>query len=168
MRRDFIYCPRCATELKAGIHGGKQRQACPASDCHFVDWGSPTPVVAAIIERNGLVMLARGKGWPEKMFALVAGFLEAAEAPAEGVLREVKEETGLDGDVVSLVGTYPFEMRNEVIIAYHVRCHGEVTLSDELEAVKWLAPEKVRPWALGTGLAVRDWLVARGLTPQSL
>jgi NAD+ diphosphatase len=125
-------------------------------------------VVAAIIERDGLVMLARGKGWPEKMFALVAGFLEAGEAPADGGLREVKEETGLDGEVVSLVGAYPFDMRNEVIIAYHVRCRGEVTLSDELETIKWLPPGRVRPWALGTGLAVRDWLLSQGLSPPPI
>jgi len=28
--------------------------------------------------------------------------------------------------------------------------------------MKRVPPEKLRPWSFGTGLAVRDWLAARG------
>lgn len=131
---------------------------CSAEGCGFVHWGNPTPVVAAIIEHEGQVLLARGKGWPEKMYALVTGFLEAGESAEAGVLREVKEETNLDGEVVSLVGVYPFEVRNELIVAFHVKTTGEVKLSDELEAIKLLPREKVKAWPFGTGLAVQAWL----------
>jgi NADH pyrophosphatase NudC (nudix superfamily) len=56
-------------------------------------------VVAAIIEcvdRDGAVLLARNHAWPERMFALVTGFLEKGESPEEAVAREVKEEVNLD------------------------------------------------------------------------
>lgn len=137
------------------MHHGRERPTC---DCGFVHWGNPTPVVAAIIEHEGQVLLARGKDWPEKVFALVAGFLEAGESAEAGVLREVKEETNLDGEVVSLVGVYPFEMRNEVIIAFHVKTSGEVRLSEELAAYKLIAKEKLKAWPFGTGLAVQAWI----------
>jgi NADH pyrophosphatase NudC (nudix superfamily) len=112
------------------------------------------------------VLLARGRGWPEKMFALITGFLEADETPEEGVLRELREETGLDGEIVSFVGAYPFTVRNELILAFHVRASGRITLSDELEATKHIPFEKLRPWPLGTGLAVRDWIARGGLVPE--
>lgn len=139
-------------------HHGRERALCEAPGCGFIHWGNPLPVVAAIIEHEGQVLLARGRGWPEKVYALVTGFLEAGESPEAGVLREVKEETNLDGEVVSLVGVYPFEVRNEVIIAFHVRTHGEIKLSEELEAYKLLPREKVRSWPFGTGLALEAWL----------
>lgn len=163
---DFRFCPKCGTALVEKLAAGKQRPTCPKDGCGFVAWGNPTPVVAAIIEHEGEVLLARGKGWPEKFFALVAGFLEAHESPEQAVLREVKEETGLDGRVVSLVGVYPFEMRNEVIICFHVAATGTVTLSDELEAIKRLPKEKVKGWPAGTGLAIQDWLARGGLLPE--
>ena len=119
-------------------------------------------MVAAIIEHDGQVLLARGRGWPEKVYALVTGFLEAGESPEQGVLREVKEETNLDGEVISLVGVYPFEVRNEVIIAFHVRTRGDIKLSEELEAYKLLPREKVRSWPFGTGLALEAWLQSAG------
>jgi NADH pyrophosphatase NudC (nudix superfamily) len=160
------FCPRCAQPLVERDAGGRARLACPAEACGFVHWNNPTPVVAAVIEHEGAVLLARGRGWPEKLFALVAGFLESDESPEAAVLRELREETGLDGEVVSFIGAYAFEARNELILAFHVRATGTVTLSDELEAVKHVPREKLRPWPFGTGIAVRDWLARGGLVPE--
>lgn len=158
MADEFKFCPRCAAPLVGREHHGKPRRLCEAEGCGFVHWGNPTPVVAAIIEHEGQMLLARGKNWPEKMYALVTGFLEAAESPEQGVLREVKEEVGLDGAVVELVGVYPFELRNELIIAYYVKTTGAVTLNEELAAYKLIPKEKLRAWPMGTGLAVQAWI----------
>ncbi|MFZ5444010.1 MAG: NUDIX domain-containing protein [Myxococcota bacterium] len=158
MGSEFKFCPRCGAPLVRREHHGRERALCEASGCGFVHWGNPTPVVAAIIEHEGQVLLARAKDWPEKMFALVTGFLEAGESAEAGVLREVKEETGLSGEVVSLVGVYPFEVRNELIIAFHVRTAGEIHLGDELAAVKLIPKDKLKAWPFGTGLAVQAWL----------
>ena len=158
---DFRFCPKCGAPLEVKAQHGRERPTCVTEGCGFVHWGNPTPVVAAIVEHEDQVLLARGRGWPEKLFGLVTGFLEAGESPEAGALREVKEELGLDGEVVSLVGVYPFEVRNEVIIAFHVKATGAVTLSDELEAVKPVPPDKLRAWPFGTGLAVQAWLDRR-------
>jgi ADP-ribose pyrophosphatase YjhB (NUDIX family) len=126
-----------------------------------VHWNNPTPVVAAIVEHPSGILLIRNRGWPEKFFGLVTGFLEAGETPEEGCLREVHEELGLRATTVRLIGVYPFVMLNQVILAWHVLSNGEVVLGDELEAFKAIPPDKLRPWDVGTGQAVRDWLAAR-------
>jgi NAD+ diphosphatase len=158
MMNEFRFCPRCGKALYRQPRAGLERSVCGDETCGFVHWGNPTPVVAAIIEHEHQILLARGKGWPEKMFALVTGFLEANESPQEAVVREVREETSLSATVQSLVGVYPFAMRNELIIAFHVKTEGTPKLSDELEAYKLIAKEKLRPWELGTGLAVKDFI----------
>jgi ADP-ribose pyrophosphatase YjhB (NUDIX family) len=147
--------------LEAAERDGKARLACPAEGCGYVHWDNPLPVVAAIIEHDGQVLLARNKAWPPKTFALVTGFLERGEDPARAVLREVAEETGLTGEVVGLVGAYGFERMNQVILAYHVRTTGDIRLGDELAEVKLLPPEKVRAWPFGTGPALAEWLEKR-------
>jgi NADH pyrophosphatase NudC (nudix superfamily) len=95
------------------------------------------------------------------MFGLITGFLEKAETPEAAVAREVNEELSLDVTAVHFVGLYPFERRNELIIAYHVPASGEVRLNEELADYRRIAPEKLRPWDFGTGLALRDWLARR-------
>lgn len=155
------FCPHCAEPLARGVYGERERAACTA--CAWVHWDNPTPVVAAVIEYEGRVLLARNRDWPPKMFALVTGFLERDESPATAVLREVKEETDLDGEVGSLIGVYDFARLNQVIIAYHVPARGTVRLSEELVDYRLVEPAKLRPWPLGTGQALADWMRARGL-----
>jgi ADP-ribose pyrophosphatase YjhB (NUDIX family)/protein tyrosine phosphatase (PTP) superfamily phosphohydrolase (DUF442 family) len=167
MSRPFKFCPRCAKPLETVEYDGVTRQRCPDKACGFVHWNNPVPVVAAVIEHEeGRVLLARNKLWPEKFFGLVTGFLEKDENPAEGVLREVKEEVGLDGRIEGFVGHYGFHQMNQLIIAFHVKAQGPITLNHELAEYKLLPPEKVRPWPSGTGYAMRDWLIARGHQPE--
>jgi NAD+ diphosphatase len=161
MSVEMQFCPRCASELTDKVEEGRTRRACLKEGCGFIHYGNPLPVVAAIVEHEGAVVLVRSHGWPEKLFGLVTGFLEAGESPEEGVLREVKEELDLDGEVVGLIGAYSFQMRNELIVAFHVRATGVLKLGAELAGFKKIAPEKLRPWDFGTGLAVRDWLAKR-------
>jgi NADH pyrophosphatase NudC (nudix superfamily) len=103
----------------------------------------------------------RNKTWPEKFLGLVTGFLEKGETPEQAIQREVKEELGLEGGIAGFVGYYSFFQMNQIILTFHVRATGAVTLGDEIAEYKLLSPDRVRPWNFGTGLAVRDWLEKR-------
>ena len=157
------HCLRCGDELEKKVHredgGEKERLSCP--DCGWVFYDNPTPVVAALVEHEGDVLLVRNKGWPESWYGLVTGYLEREEHPEAGALRELKEELSLEGEILSLIGVYPFPMKNELIIAYHVRAEGEVVLGEEIASYKRVPPNKLRPWPFATGDAVRDWLKKR-------
>lgn len=157
------FCIACGAALVTAEDAeGRARNRCTAPDCGWVHYGNPTPVVAAIVEHAEGVLLARNVDWPEGMFGLVTGYLEAGETPEAGVLREVQEELGLTAEVVSLVGVHAFEMKNELLVTYHVRASGEVKLGEELAAYKAVPEAKLRPWPMGTGQALRDWLRSRG------
>lgn len=155
------YCPECTTELVFDEIDGVSRLSCPSSDCDFVFWENPTPVVAGIVELDDTIVLVRNVGWPEKMFGLITGFLEKGETPEESILREVREELGLTGEIETFLGNYSFFEMNQLLIVYHVIASGEIRLGSELEAYKQIPPHKLRPWPFGTGLAVKDWLEAR-------
>ena len=154
------FCPLCSAELEASDFGGMPRLKCQA-DCGFVHWDNPAPVLAALVECKGHIVLARNQAWAAGAFGLITGFLEGDEDPAAGVAREVKEELGLDVTTVELIGVYPFARKHEVIIAYHVVAGGEIRLNEELAEFRLIAPEKLKAWDFGTGLAVGDWLARR-------
>src|SRR3981189_2982334 len=162
------FCPSCASPLVGREMGDRTRLACSSESCGYVFYDNPAPVVAALLEHGETVLLVRNKGWPEKWYGLVTGFLEKGESPEEGVLREVREELGLRGGVLSFIGAYPFAEMNQVILAYHVRAYGEIAMGEELAGVKAIPPDKLRPWPLGTGHAVRDWLERRAQEPGTV
>ncbi|OGB84611.1 MAG: ADP-ribose pyrophosphatase [Burkholderiales bacterium RIFCSPLOWO2_12_FULL_67_210] len=143
--------------------GFKERLRCPA--CDFTHWNNPTPVLAAIVELQGRVLLARNAAWQHRMFGLITGFMEAGETPEEGIRREIAEETSLDVTELRLVGVHDFQRMNQIIITYHAVAQGEVRLSPELVEYRLLAPEQVKCWHAGTGLALADWLRSRGIEP---
>ena len=163
----FRYCPRCAHPLEArpvaDDGGSRERLACPQAACGFVQWGNPTPAVAALVEHEGEIILARNRLWPEGFFALVTGFLEAREDPKSAVAREVSEELGLEVVEAHLIGNYIYERTNEIMLCYHAVARGTVRLGAELAEFRRCAPAQLRPWRRATGLAVADWMRARGL-----
>ena len=164
----FRYCPQCATPLATVARmedgGEKIRLRCPA--CDFTHWNNPTPVLAAVVEYKGQILLARNAAWSGRMFALITGFMEAGETPQGGIEREISEETALQTESLDLIGVYDFQRMNQIIIAYHAVCTGTVSLSPELVEYKLYAPDKVRCWPTGTGYALADWLKSRGHTPE--
>ena len=164
----YRYCPHCARELVERHEGDRVRKSCPDTQCGYVLWENPTPVVAAVVEHEGNIVLARNRAWPMPFYALITGFLEKNEDPAEAVLREVDEELSLKGQRTAFIGHYRFERMNQLIIAYHVIAEGVIRLGEELVDYRRVAPEKAKYWPAATGLALRDWLRTRGHDPQML
>ncbi len=164
----FRFCPQCAEPLmlltKQEDGGDKDRLCCPA--CDYTHWNNPTPVLAAVIEYQGQILLARNAAWPEKKYALITGFMEAGETPQDGITREIGEETSLKVQALNLIGVYDFQRMNQVIIAYHAVCEGTVSLSPELVDYRLVAPAALKCWPSGTGFAVADWLRSRGHEPE--
>ena len=138
-----------------------ERLACSNEHCAYVFYNNPVPVVCAIVELDGRVVLCHKKGMPETWFGIVAGFLEKGETPEQGVLREVEEELGLKAEITGFIGYYSFFMANQLILAYHLKTQGVITIGSELDAVKLVLPEEIKPWPHGTGPAVKDWLAKR-------
>jgi len=168
MLQNLRFCPVCGAPLaliaREEDGGSKTRLRC--TTCDYTHWNNPVPVLAAVIEYRGEILLARNAAWPGKMFALITGFMEAGESPKEGMAREIAEETALATDALHLIGVYDFQRMNQIIIAYHAVCSGEVRLSAELVDYRLFSPETVKCWPAGTGYALADWLTSRGHTPQ--
>ena len=164
----FKYCPQCATPLEMVVQledgGEKARLRCLG--CGYTHWNNPTPVLAGVVELNGQILLARNAAWSGRMFALITGFMEAGETPQGGIAREIKEETNLDTTALNLIGVYDFQRMNQIIIAYHAVCSGDVKLSPELAEYKLYDPADVLCWPAGTGYAMADFLTSRGHTPK--
>jgi len=155
------FCLYCGSPLQTAAVAGQTRLRCSAAGCAYVHWDNPIPVVAAIIEMDGAVILARNRAWPEQMFGLISGFLEKGETPEAAILREVREELGLDAATAHFIGYYPFFEMNQLLLAFHVPAQGEIVLNEELAAIKRVPVERLKPWTIGTGPAVRDWLASR-------
>ncbi len=152
------FCPMCKSDLFKKPVDGKNRLCCTNTDCGYVFWNNPTPVLAALVEHEDKIIMARNSAWPEGIFSVITGFLEKGESPETGIIREVEEELGLTGSSAELIGVYAFDKLNQIIIAYHVKAEGDIVLNEELAEIKKVDKNRLKGWSFGTGLAVADWV----------
>lgn len=108
---------------------------------------SPLVGVGAVVVREGRVLLVRRGSEPLKgQWSLPGGMLELGESLAQGVAREVKEETGLDVEVVELVEFLDRIHREGARVRYHYviadyLCRvvgGELQAASDADAVRWV------------------------------
>jgi ADP-ribose pyrophosphatase YjhB (NUDIX family) len=96
------------------------------------------------------------------MFSLVTGFLEKRETPEQAVVREVKEELGLDGQVREFIGCYSLFEKNQIILAQWLTATGELKTGNEISEIRLLSREELKLWEFGrlvlTSIIVGDWL----------
>jgi 8-oxo-dGTP diphosphatase len=74
------------------------------------------------------------------LWNLPGGGLEKGESPWEGVVREVKEETGYDVEIKRLAGIYSKPDKDEVVFSFECKIiGGEMTLNEEAKDIKYFS-----------------------------
>ncbi|HEY2953869.1 MAG TPA: NUDIX hydrolase [Candidatus Eisenbacteria bacterium] len=104
-RRNFRFCPRCATPLEMRDDHGHPRPTCPA--CGFIHYRNPVPAAGVVLAHRGEVLLVKRRFEPRAgAWCLPAGFMESGETPERCARRELREETGIVARLTGLFGVY--------------------------------------------------------------
>lgn len=93
-----------------------------------------------------LLMVRRAKEPGRGLWSIPGGRLEPGEYIAQGVAREVKEETGLDVEVRDLLGILEVPGDTHYVILDHVASYGgddEPVAGDDVDAVRWVSFEEI-------------------------
>lgn len=143
------YCPLCRSDLSNNIIDGKTHLSCSSTNCDYVFWDNPVPVVAAIVEHNGDIIIANNQAWPKSVYSIITGFVERDESPDSAVTREVKEELNLLTIGQKFIGFYPFKAMNQLIIAYYVIAEGDVRINEELSSFRRIPIHEIQNYDFG-------------------
>lgn len=133
----------------------------------------PLVGLGAIVWKDGRVlMIKRGRPPGEGIWSLPGGLQLVGETVAEGVRREIAEETGVEIELLGLVEVIDSVRRDDAgrvlyhftIIDYAARwIAGEAVAGDDAADVAWVAPEdlgRLETWAETARVIEksRDWL----------
>ena len=116
----------------------------------------------AVIIENGKILLIKRKGEPFKGgWALPGGHVEYGERVEDAMVREAKEETGLDVEPDKIVGVYSDPERDPrghyITIAYLVRIkRGKTKAGDDAAETWWWPLDDLPEMAFDHGNIIQD------------
>ncbi len=134
MKSRYAHCPVCGGRLGKKHQDHRVRLVC--SECDYVFYQNPAPAAGVIVVEDEKVLLVQRKFDPRKGgWTLPAGFIEDDEPVSECAVREVKEETNLDVELVRLFNAYAAldDPRTPVVLLLYLgrRIGGELRAGDD-------------------------------------
>jgi len=139
MLKPVNFCQVCGHPMEDRHVYGQLHRVCPA--CGFVHFNDPKVAAVAFIEHDHRILLVRRAVNPERgKWSLPAGYVNYGEDPRAAAIREVREETGLEIEILRLVDVWGESGASgaSIISIYAARLlAGTAQPLDDVDAVLW-------------------------------
>jgi NAD+ diphosphatase len=132
------HCGRCGTYTNIE-HAGHRRH-CPHCGLHH--FPRTDPAITMLVQDKKRCLLSRRHGAPAHRWSALAGFVEPGETPEAAVVREAREETGIEVAGVEYVTSQPWPFPSALMLGFWAFADPEAddtpTLQDgELVEARW-------------------------------
>ena len=133
--RAHRFCGVCGTPTEP--KPDERARQCPA--CKHVAYPRISPAMMALVWREGEVLLARGPGFTPGIYSALAGFVEPGESLEQCVVREVREEVGVEVTDLQYYGSQSWPFPHSLMLAFTARwVSGEIVPQPgEIEEAAW-------------------------------
>ena len=140
----FRFCPKCGSEYFE-VNNFKSKHC---SNCGFTYYQNPSSATAAFIQndKGELLVVRRAKDPAKGTLDLPGGFVDNDESGEQGIIREIREETGLEIKKVeylfSVPNVYQYSGMNIHTLDMFYHCHvdddAEALASDDAAECFWV------------------------------
>jgi len=137
------FCGKCGSP--AEYAPSERAKTCP--DCNAVYYPIISPAVIVAVRKGNKLLLARNKKRKLGFFSVLAGFVEPGETLEECVVREVREETGIEIKNIKYFASQPWPFPNALMVGFTADySSGEILVDDEeIAEAAWFEPDNLPP-----------------------
>jgi NAD+ diphosphatase len=108
------FCGKCGSKTKE--KPDERAIVCP--DCGTLVFPKISPAIIVAILCKDKILLAHNSNFEEKRYSLVAGYADVGESLEETVMREVKEEVGLEVKNIRYYKSQPWAFSGSLMIGF--------------------------------------------------
>ena len=142
-----LFCGRCGYATYS-LRGGHMRSC---KNCHKEIFPRIDPAVIMLVEQkhpaDGIAkcLLGRHSNLPEQMYSTLAGYVDPGENLEQAVIREVREEAGLDVINPAYIASQPWSFPASMMLGFRAETvQTEINIDDdELEDARWFSREEL-------------------------
>lgn len=132
------YCGKCGhkTSLKSN------ERAITCTHCNTTVYPKISPAIIVAITSGDKILLARGQNFKSSFYSLVAGYADIGESLEDAVVREVKEEVGIDVRNIRYYKSQPWPFSGSMMIGYWAEADPEQPLTidkTEIAEAAWFS-----------------------------
>jgi NAD+ diphosphatase len=133
--RDHQFCGRCAQPMEVD----QQERAMRCAPCKIMNYPRIAPCVIVLVTRGEEMLLARNVNFPGQMYSTLAGFIEAGESAEDTLIREVKEEVGVDVHNLRYFQSQSWPFPNQLMLGFFAEYAGGDIVCDpsEIADAQW-------------------------------
>jgi NAD+ diphosphatase len=138
--RTHRFCGKCGS--KTENKKDEIAKICP--NCNNVMYPVICPAIIVAITRGDKILLAHNKGFKDKMYSLIAGFVEAGEDLESAVKREILEEVGIEVKNVTYYKSAPWPFPNSLMLGFFAEYEsGEIKVDgEEITDAGWFSKDE--------------------------
>ena len=139
--RNHQHCSRCGAPTV--MRTDERARACPG--CGRVNYPPISPAIMILVTRGRDILLARKPSFPPGRFSALAGFVEPGETLEDTVIRETREEVGVEIQNIRYFGSQPWPFPHSLMIAFTAEYAGGDVTPDgvEIEEAQWFEPTRL-------------------------
>ena len=145
-------CSLCGGPTVVVLAGAVRR--CPADQSEHYP-RTDSAIIVLIKNDKDQILLGRQKVWPKYRFSTFAGFVEPGESFEHCVIREVREEAGVELTKINYLGSQPWPFPASLMIAFEAITNTPELArpdGDEIEEIRWFSREEMKSAILDKSL----------------
>ena len=145
-------CSQCGAATSVVLGGSVRRCLIDESEHYPRTDGA---IIVLIKDEQDRVFLGRQKVWPKNRFSTFAGFVEPGESFENCVLREVREEAGVELTQINYLGSQPWPFPASLMIAFEAVTNTPQLAKadgDEIEEIRWFSRAEMKAAILDKSL----------------
>jgi NAD+ diphosphatase len=131
------YCGSCGGQTEP--HPLERALIC--KDCEAAFYPRINPCVIVLVSKGDRLLLARNSRFPAGFYSCLAGFIEVGETPEQTVVREVREEVGIEVKNIQYIKSQSWPFPSQLMLGFfaeyatgHLKCDHR-----EIEAAEWFS-----------------------------
>ena len=139
--------------------------------CGMMHYPRLSPAAIVLVRNGDQILLAHSPGFPKGLYSVLAGFVEPGESIEEAVVREVREEVGIEVTNVRYFGSQPWPAPNSLMVGFTADYTGGSLIPEpgEIEDAAWYTADDLPPLPPRLSIAramIDDFVKRRGLDPE--